>query len=203
VYYNGPLPGSDADEFVELTNVGQDALSLAGFRFDEGLAVDFPDLDLARGESLVVAPNPAGFAQAFPGFRGAVLDARGGLSNGGETLSVLDGVGNLVFRMTYDDGGAWPASADGTGASLQLLPGFTNLSDPLSWESASPTPGRWRGTLAAPGESAPVSAPGTLPLLLGCSVILWAARRRQGSTADRGAGSTGRPGAWCLRETPC
>jgi len=202
VYYNGPLPGSDPDEFVELTNVGQDTIRVAGFRFDEGLGLDFPDLALAGGESLVVAPNPAGFAQAFPDFRGAILDARGGLSNAGETLSLLDGNGSLVFRFAYDDSGAWPASADGIGDSLQLIPGFADLGDPLSWESGSPTPGAWRGAIVVDtgdAEPSPVSTPGTLPLLLGSSAMLWAVRRRRDTSLTRHVASTGRQARWSLR----
>jgi hypothetical protein len=181
IYYNGPEAGADPDEFVELANTGDRPLALKGYRFAAGLGLSFPDLRLAAGETLIVAPNPSGFLARFAGFAGAVLDASGSLSNSGETLTLVDAADTPVFSFAYDDRGAWPLSADGAGDSLQLLAGTANLADPASWEAAEPRPGFWTGS-TPPAGGGDAGASGTVPnpaslWLVAAGLVLLRARR--------------------------
>ncbi|MEE4278096.1 MAG: lamin tail domain-containing protein [Halieaceae bacterium] len=145
IYYNGPLGGADPDEFLEISNRSVLAVDLGGYRFGAGLSLSFESLLLRPKSSLVVAPNPDGFRKRFPDFSGLLVDTAGGLSNGGETLELLDATGASVFSVRYDDTGLWPRGADGGGESLQLLADAVDLNAPASWTGASPTPGRWDG----------------------------------------------------------
>ncbi|MEM9315628.1 MAG: lamin tail domain-containing protein [Pseudomonadota bacterium] len=184
IFYNGPSPGADPDEFLELSNTGSSALSLQDFRFSLGIDLQLPDITLEPLASLIIAPNPAGFRASFPDFSGALLDARGGLSNSGETIELLDAGGDTIFRLSYDDTGAWPRSADGAGDSLQLLDQSVSLSDAMSWFAAMPDPGTWTG-FAVPDDPQPdpgttIPVPGTLALML-ASLAGWAGTRTRQS----------------------
>lgn len=192
IHYNGPGAGTDPDEFLELTNTGPDALSLAGYRFDVGIDFTFPATSgLAAYESLVLARDTTDFLSVFPGFSGPLFDFSGALSNSGETIGLLDSGGALLWSFAYDDSGAWPSAADGGGLSLQLLGPELALSSPGSWEAAAPTPGLWPAlelpdpTPGNPGGTA-VSQPASALLLLAGLPFL----RRGGSA--RSTSSQGR-----------
>ncbi len=180
IYYNGPSPGSDPDEFLELSNIGTTALRLQGFRFSLGIDLLLPDITLEPFASLIVAPNPDGFRARFPAFTGVLLDTRGSLSNSGEIIELLDAGGDLEFSLRYDDAGGWPRSADGGGDSLQLLGGSVALNEAASWFGATPDPGSWVGfdlpDDSNPGASSPIPLPGTLALML-ASLAGWAGSR--------------------------
>lgn len=127
IHYNPAAPDAS---FVEIHNRGNWAFDLSGWRIN-GVGYTFPPATvIGPGEQLAIAQNARGFANAFPGGRLAgVFDGR--LDNGGETLSVEQPVGtdpvsgNTIYRVInkvrYDDDAPWPADANGTGPSLQLI----------------------------------------------------------------------------------
>ena len=70
----------------------------------------------------------------------------GSLSNGGETITMLDSADRSIFSFEYDDRDPWPDAADGAGPSLVLV-NPTNTpdhSDPANWRASivGGTPGR-------------------------------------------------------------
>jgi hypothetical protein len=113
-----PIQG-DEYEFIELKNTGSTALDLFGLRF-EGI-----DYNFAAGASIpangfvVLAKNPARFADKYPGI--PVIGGYGpgsSLNNAGETITLLDAANNEVVSVMYSDDPPWPAAADGDGYSL-------------------------------------------------------------------------------------
>ena len=44
----------------------------------------------------------------------------GGLSNGGESITLVDSLGQTVLDFSYDDSEPWPQRADGAGGTLQI-----------------------------------------------------------------------------------
>lgn len=174
IHYNGPASGTDPDEFVELSNSGIAALALAGYQFTSGISLSFaPGVSLPAGQTLVLARSESLFRSVFTSFSGALMTFSGALSNGGETLALEDALGNELWSVSYDDGGAWPASADGSGDSLQLLASASDPMVPGNWEAAAPTPGFWSG-LDTGTDSQPMSAvPAPTPLwLMLCALCL-------------------------------
>jgi hypothetical protein len=128
IHYNGPAAGADPDEFIELTNAGDAALSLEGFGFSAGIDFSFPPGTLlSPWQSLVLARDSGDFLAIFSDVSGALFDYDGALSNGGETLTLAGIDGLPLWSVSYDDAGAWPRSADGDGNSLQLLPGAADV----------------------------------------------------------------------------
>lgn len=127
-------------EFVELLNVGEQEVNLAGFHFTDGIEFTFDEVLLAPGERIVVAANLTALAMRYPNLTGVVGDFSGRLDNGGETFAFADPQGNVLHSFTYDDNGPlWHASTDGLGYSLVAVdaarPADT-WSDPAAWRAS-------------------------------------------------------------------
>lgn len=108
----------DEYEFVEIKNGGAAELDLSNVGFAEGIEFTFPKgTKIGAGKFLVVASVPARFKERY----GFAADGAftGKLSNSGETLALEDLPAQAVLAsITWSDGGAWPAGADGVGYSL-------------------------------------------------------------------------------------
>ncbi len=145
-----PLFVSGDFEFVELRNVSNQAVVLAGVEFVAGITFDFDGAGAAPvqpGESIVLVKNPAAFAVRYPTVDNYVGGYAGQLSNGGEQIELSDFFANSIVRFAYNDAGNWPGRADGKGASLELIdpaalpttePGRTAfLENGNNWRSSS------------------------------------------------------------------
>ncbi len=130
--------GGDAFEFVEFQNIGRTTLDLSGMRVS---GIDFvfaPNTLLAAGARIVIGSNlsPAQFASRYPGITVAGT-FNGALANGGERIALEDRDGSTICVVHFDDGGAWPPAADGTGHSLEIIDPTADPDDPANWEASS------------------------------------------------------------------
>jgi hypothetical protein len=127
---------SDDFEFIELQNVGNTPLELAGMSFTQGIDYTFPaGAQLAPGAYMVLVSNPDAFAQRYPQVQiGGVYGRR--LSNNSETLTIEGPGGQTVLSMTYDDENGWPLTADGWGDSLVLKDVNADPNDPKNWTAS-------------------------------------------------------------------
>jgi hypothetical protein len=116
-----PAVMDSSEQWIELYNRGSVAVDLDDWEFTEGIGFTFPTgTTLDAGEYLLVAPNATALSAKLPD--ATVLgDFSGKLSRSGETLVLRDASGNVADRVTYYDGGSWPAEADGGGASIELV----------------------------------------------------------------------------------
>jgi len=134
IMYNPPESGTDSLEFIEIYNNGADAVDLEGWSLS-GVNLTFPAVSIAAGEYLVTAVN-ANAISTILGVSNAVEWEGGGLSNGGETLQLINAADVVVDEVNYDDGGAWPTSPDGNGASLVLCDASADNNDGANWIAA-------------------------------------------------------------------
>ena len=115
-------------EFIELLNTGSTTISLDGVQIADFAGTPYvfeSGQSLAAGARIVVARNPDYFTSHY----GAGINLATGagyadanLSNGGETISLLGPVGELIQRFTYDDATPWPTDQpDGGGYSLEYI----------------------------------------------------------------------------------
>ncbi|HTD66513.1 MAG TPA: lamin tail domain-containing protein, partial [Candidatus Limnocylindria bacterium] len=130
--------GSTAYEFIELQNISSAPIDLSGMNF-QGVTFTFPNFStLAGGARLVLASDfdPAAFAVRYPGVtvRGYFSDS---LNNGGERITLRDSAGNVITSLDYDDGGGWPATADGGGYALEIVNPFGDPDDPANWRAST------------------------------------------------------------------
>ncbi|MCA9246007.1 MAG: lamin tail domain-containing protein [Planctomycetales bacterium] len=109
-----------AEEWIELTNRGDQPIDLTGWRIDDAIGFEFPvGTTIAPGEFLVIANDAATLAARYPDI--SILgDFSGQLNNSGERILLLDAVGNPADEVHYFEGGRWPEYADGGGSSLEL-----------------------------------------------------------------------------------
>ena len=119
-----PADDNPAEEFVELLNVSNAVVSLAGWCI--------PEAQVCFDTSASLAPGQVRDVRGFPA---------GELSNKRQVLRLVDATGVVQDALRYEDRGAWPALADGHGYSLQrrdpLLMGYMAS----NWEAVVPTPG--------------------------------------------------------------
>lgn len=132
IMYNPLTPGNDL-EWVELYNQMAIDMDISNWRLDGGIAYRFPSGTIIPGLGyLVVAYNPTALA-VQTGYSDALGPFAGALSNGGETLRLLNNNDRIMNEVSYGDGGAWPAAADGTGFTLAKLSLNSNSQDPANW----------------------------------------------------------------------
>lgn len=114
-------PQSGDLEFIEIANIGEESLSLAGVRFTDGIEFEFgEDARLEPGACLLLVEDREAFAAVHGDNLPVVGEYSGKLSNGGEAieLSLPTPSDMAIQRFEYDD--RWYAATDGGGASLTV-----------------------------------------------------------------------------------
>jgi len=122
---DGTRTAGDFD-FIELQNTGASTIGLAGIAFTDRVAFDFTDSDvrsLAAGDYVVVVRNADAFASRYadrPNIKiaGEFQFPADSLADGGERLTLKDGLGRTILSFEYDDD--WCPSTDGLGFSLVI-----------------------------------------------------------------------------------
>jgi hypothetical protein len=136
IMYN-PLGGGA--EFLEVQNTGPVALDISGVQFSLGITFAFPAATvLSPGEYrvLVRSTDATLFSSTYPGVPVGGYYT-GALDNGGETLQLSTSGGVAFLTLTYNDGGSWPAIADGGGFSLVIRNSQGDPSDPANWRGSA------------------------------------------------------------------
>ncbi len=167
-------PASEAvsEEYVELYNTNNVAVSLAGWTITGGIDFTFPDVTIPAGDYLVVAANVAGFSARYSGITNVVGGWTGRLSNGDDNLRLRNALGDVVNSVSYADEGdwavrvrstmyppgwEWASEADGGGKSLELMNANLPNDNGQNWSPSlvdNGTPGRANST--ASGNIAPL-----------------------------------------------
>ncbi|MEZ5301250.1 MAG: lamin tail domain-containing protein [Verrucomicrobiales bacterium] len=122
-------------EFVELVNIGSAPLDLEGAAFIEGIDFTFPAAAaLAPGQAILVVKNAAAFAFRYGAGLPVAGEFGGQLDNSGETLVLVDAVGENILKFSYTD--EFFAPADGGGRTLVIRDpagDWQSWDDPASW----------------------------------------------------------------------
>ena len=133
-YSDDPLL-SDALEFVELYNRGQEEISLDKVAFSDGITYQFSSNAVIKpGEFLVLASNKTEFVKRY-NFE-PFDQYTSNLKNSGERLALKDlSVQREFLAIEYSDKSPWPPAADGKGYSLVpvSIDENANFSLPSQW----------------------------------------------------------------------
>ncbi|MDD8042662.1 MAG: lamin tail domain-containing protein [Verrucomicrobiota bacterium] len=150
VHFN-PADNTQRVEFIELTNLGQTTVDLAGWAFDDGISFTFPvGIRIEPGGYRVVAEDPLTIRSIF-GIE-ALGPWDGGLKSEGERLRLRNHLGEVVDELRYGVGFPWPVASSGEGGSMELA--NPNLDNSLgsSWRAAPPdslpSPDRYRWVIS-------------------------------------------------------
>ena len=122
-------PNDPNEEFLELTNIGAETLSLNLVTFTNGIDFTFPDIDLAAGQYVVVVKDPQAFSTRYGTDSRIAGQYSGRLANGGERIRLEDAVGQTILDFEYSDD--WYDDTDGKGYSLTIIDAANP--DPNSW----------------------------------------------------------------------
>ena len=165
----GELVTDDDDfEYIELSNTGSAPIELDGIQFVqvpvgfedgmEGIEFTFAAQTLSPDEQIVVVKNRAAFQSRYglgpriadgdDGMGGNNGEFSGQLGNGGQQISLRLPSGVMLFSFAYDDGGDWPARADGDGSSLEVV----DLSLVLGMSFDPNAPSTWRSSVEHGGS---------------------------------------------------
>ncbi|MGK0188384.1 MAG: hypothetical protein ACI9R3_004178 [Verrucomicrobiales bacterium] len=147
IMYNPKADGGS--EFIELRNISDAVtLDLTGVKLSGGVIFDFTGSNvtsLAPGGVVLVVRNLAMFQSVYGNALNAIIAGSFAettvLSNGGERVKLEDPSNGTIVEFDYDDVDPWPVTADGQGASLELV-NFASRPDPnnpANWV-ASTTP---------------------------------------------------------------
>jgi len=107
-------------EFVELKNVGTEAINLVGTRFTEGIHFTFPNWLLAPDDVVLVTNSTVAFNVLYPETSAKLAGVyTGNLDNGGERIRLENPAGATIHDFSYGDG--WYPITDGDGFSLTII----------------------------------------------------------------------------------
>ncbi|MEM6689206.1 MAG: DUF4347 domain-containing protein [Planctomycetota bacterium] len=141
LHYN---PADDDAEFVELYNASDQAVDLSGWQIDGNDLLIENGTVILPGDYVVFTDNDIQFKSQSPGNIYVGGQYGGGLSGGGELITLLDRDGNVVDQVEYDDKDPWPEAPDGDGFTLSLISPDLDNSIATNWaasEAINGTPG--------------------------------------------------------------
>jgi hypothetical protein len=120
-YHPSDVQGALA-EYVELLNISDLTINLAGVGFTQGIGYSFGEGDkLGPGQRAVLVADAAAFTAAFGSEIPIAGTFTGRLDNGGERLTLSTAEGTIIRTLHYRDLPPWPVEADGDGYSLVLV----------------------------------------------------------------------------------
>jgi hypothetical protein len=164
LHYN-PAPNAayvgDAQEleFIEVLNTGASSVDLSGVQLTTFATIPYVfanGLNLAAGQRIVVAKNPAAFQSVYGTGVNLAPDGYGtsNLSNGGETIVLATAGGASIQTIEFDDVAPWPTTPDGNGPSLEIIDPLGDPSDGANWRASAALAGSpgWDGIPGAPGD---------------------------------------------------
>jgi hypothetical protein len=137
-------PNDPNTEYIEMTNVGSEAVRLYLARFCDGIDFTFGNLELGPGQYLLVVKDRDAFTSRYGPGLPIAGEYSGSLSNSGERIELQDALGATIQAFTYEDN--WYAITDGHGHSLTARDPYGT--DPNDWSAK----GAWRPS-ASPGGS--------------------------------------------------
>jgi hypothetical protein len=152
IMYNPP--GGSLYEFIELANLSHPPSTWGASRSAASTSPSTPGtILLGPGERLVLGSNTDtnAWLARYPGVVPAGWFAAN-LSNGGERIALYSADGRLITSVDYDDGGGWPAAADGDGYSLEVIDPHGDPDAPANWQASAAVGG-------SPGEPNPPPPP--------------------------------------------
>jgi len=155
IMYN--TPSIDSAEFIEIYNNGPSSVDLTNYSFSHGVTFTFPNVSLNAGEYYVITLDAADFNTIY-GFAPDAEWTSGNLTNTSEIITIVDGSGNMIDSVVYDDGGPnWPTGTDGQGASINLCNPNADNNDGANWSANTNDAGTTIGStaiFASPGSGA-------------------------------------------------
>ncbi|MBN2843939.1 MAG: lamin tail domain-containing protein, partial [Sedimentisphaerales bacterium] len=135
-------------EYIELHNTASVAIDISDWSFDKGVDYTFPaNVYIPAGGYIVIAQDKATLAGFYALDASVVYGPYSGkLSNDGETLRLVDNLGDTVDIVDYSVGFPWPTMALGEGSSLELVNPLVDNDLAGNWRSSGYSTGIYSGS---------------------------------------------------------
>ncbi len=148
----------DSKDWVEFYNADSSSINISNWTFqDENYnTYTFPNNTILGSNAyLVLCQDTLEFESFYPDVTCILGNMDFGLNNGGELLSLYNLANLLVDSVRFDDKAPWPVSADGKGATLELLDPDSDNGIPESWSGRFlyGSPGRTNNQPASESKS--------------------------------------------------
>ena len=138
-----PLDSGNPDdpntEYIELTNIGTQAINLNLVHFTKGIDYSFPSFELPPASYCLIVKDVAAFEAKYGSKLPGVGQYQGNLNNAGERLELVDAAGQVIQSFEYQDN--WYDITDGQGFSLTVEDPQTadanSLADKGSWRPSA------------------------------------------------------------------
>ena len=153
LHYNS---ADDDAEFIELYNASNQAVDLSGWTIDGIDLTIAPGTVVLAGDYVVFTDNDAQFRDQTSGNIFVGGQYSGGLSGGGELITLLDLNGNVIDEVEYDDKTPWPTEPDGDGFTLALIDPSSDNTVASSWATSQQlggTPGEANNVTSQPSTT--------------------------------------------------
>ena len=171
---------NNSGDWIELYNPNADSVNIAGWYVEDesGQFFSIPKgTILPANDYVVLVESEALFTSIYPNITNYIGEfgegSRGfSLSGGGELITLYNANQLPIDAVNYDDKAPWPTSADGEGATLQLMnPSLDNIFA-SSWQGLVATPNQLNGTNGDNNNEPPVTpeTPTTPPTNSTCGV---------------------------------
>jgi hypothetical protein len=139
IMYHPPDTGDPNEEFIELKNIGTQAINLNLAKFTEGVHFTFPSIQLTGGQYVVVVRDRQVFESVYGSGLNIAGEYAGSLENAGERIRLEDAAGQVIHDFKYKDG--WRPMTDGGGFSLTIInpanPDVNSWGDKDSWRASA------------------------------------------------------------------
>lgn len=125
----------DAGDWLELRNIGDEAMDLTGWSLRDNDNTHCYELDfvLEPGANVVLAEDMALFAGMFPDVNNVQGPLGFALNNNGEAIRLFDDQDQVYSSVVYSNAMPWPLEADGLEYTLELLDPELPLNDAVNW----------------------------------------------------------------------
>ncbi|MCK5000211.1 MAG: lamin tail domain-containing protein, partial [Anaerohalosphaera sp.] len=132
-------------EFIELQNVGSEAIDINLVRITKGVDYSFNSIEVPADGYVLLVKNEPVFRQYYPDFAGVIAGQfEGSLDNDGEKIRLKDAIDETIIEFDYND--RWHEITDGLGFSLTIRDAYST--DPNLWDDKS----GWRPSAAVGGS---------------------------------------------------
>ena len=129
--YHGEAEASQ--EWVELHNQMAVDMDISGWAISDAVDFEFPDDTIIPGGGYLVVANDPTRLRETTGLSNILGPLEGRLSNGGETVQLLNNSQRVMDELNYEDRDPWPPGADGSGATLAKKHPLFGTADVNSW----------------------------------------------------------------------
>ena len=130
----------DTEDWIELFNNSDEIIDLSNWilkdEIDSNQFVIKPGTNLSPNNYLILSRDTLSFRSYYKNNINLIGNFDFGLNNSGDLVRLFDSSGLLVDSLRYDDSDPWPAEADGSGSTLELINPELDNSSYSSWKNS-------------------------------------------------------------------